>query len=202
MFFSLLIGETYFIPWPRDAQFMQTHGCFDLSFSLWDKGKSQCPWRNHPFSNSVRQQNMKSTRSTALCLPGSDDAPHWEMCDFCICMGSCYSDVCWYYKYHKMVIELHGNYRSMMWAFHEYRQLTSRKLPPLRVNGSGFFLEWSDHRRDAPAYHVHNMFCPSTGCEQQPGTCLRALWLKSATLNKQIQQRRNRNTSQIDEIAP
>ena len=31
------------------------------------------------------------TQPAALCFPGPDDTPHWEMCNFCTGMRSCYS---------------------------------------------------------------------------------------------------------------
>ena len=36
-------------------------------------------------------QYLKSTQPAALCFPGLDDAPCWEMCDFCVGMNSCYN---------------------------------------------------------------------------------------------------------------
>ncbi len=53
-----------------------------VSYRSWDKSKNPCPCRNHTFPNSM---------SVALCFPGLDDALSWEMCDFCIGMGSCSS---------------------------------------------------------------------------------------------------------------
>ena len=76
--------------------------------------KNPCPCRNHTFLNEVHHQGMGRTLLHAKCFPGycafpnevhhqglgstrrqakcfisSDDAPSWEMCNFCKGMGSC-----------------------------------------------------------------------------------------------------------------
>ena len=89
--------------WPRDnscrkgvcgnARFL--HGCLDVSYRSCDKCKKPWPCRNCTFPNSVHHHNLKSTRPAALCFPGPGDAPHWELCDFCTGMGSCYSTELW-----------------------------------------------------------------------------------------------------------
>ena len=73
----------------RSMQF--PHGCLDVPPMSWDKSKNPCPCRNHTFSNSVHQENLKNTCPVASCFPGPDDAPHWEMCDLHMGPGSCYS---------------------------------------------------------------------------------------------------------------
>ncbi len=40
----------------------------------------------------MHHQNLENTQPAVSCFPGSDDAPQWEMCDFCMGMGSCYKD--------------------------------------------------------------------------------------------------------------
>ena len=72
----------------RNASF--PNGCLHVSYGSWDKSKNTCPCENCTFPNSVHRQNLESTRSVAFCFPGHDDAPHWEICNSHMCMGSCY----------------------------------------------------------------------------------------------------------------
>ena len=81
------------IPWPRynscrkgvcgNVQF--PHGCLDVSYRPWDRSKNPCLYINHTFRNSMHHQNLESR-----CFPGPDDAPHLEMCNFRMGMGSYY----------------------------------------------------------------------------------------------------------------
>ena len=66
------------------------HGCLNGSYRSWDKSKNPCPCGNSTFPNSVYYLNLESTQSVASCFSGPDDASHWQMCDFCMGMGSCY----------------------------------------------------------------------------------------------------------------
>ena len=67
------------------------HGCLDVSYRSWDKTKN--PWRcwNCTFPNSVHHQNHAVTWPVTSCLPGPDDAPQWETCNFHMGVGFCYN---------------------------------------------------------------------------------------------------------------
>ncbi len=52
--------------------------------------KNPCLCRNRKCPNKVHHQDLGSMRPQAECFPGSDDAPCWEICDFCMGMGSCF----------------------------------------------------------------------------------------------------------------
>ena len=43
------------------------------------------------FLTRVHHQNLENTWPAALCFPGPDDAPCWEMCDFPTGMGFCFN---------------------------------------------------------------------------------------------------------------
>ena len=45
------------------------------------------------FPNSVHHENLESTRPAASCFPGPDEAPHWEVCNFCMGMSSCHNTI-------------------------------------------------------------------------------------------------------------
>ena len=62
-----------------------------FSHRSWDESKILRPCGNHTFPNSVHYHNPESTLPAASCLPGPDDAPHWEMSDFCMGVDSCYN---------------------------------------------------------------------------------------------------------------
>ena len=89
----------YFIPRPRHNScrkgvrgYVQSpHGCLDVSHRSWYKRKNPHPCRNCTFPKSVYHQNLESAWPVASCYPDPDDAPCWEMCDFCLGMGSSYS---------------------------------------------------------------------------------------------------------------
>ena len=51
---------------------------------------SMNPWPNCTFPNNVHHQGLWSIRLQVVCFPGSDDAPSWEMCGFCMGIGSCF----------------------------------------------------------------------------------------------------------------
>ena len=76
----------------RNAQF--PHGCLDVSCRSRDKSKNPSLGRNCIFLNLVHHQYLESMTLQAECFPGPDDAPRWEMHDFCMGMGSCY--IRWY----------------------------------------------------------------------------------------------------------
>ena len=88
----------FFIPWSRHNSCRKRvcgnvwfpHGCLDVSYRSWDKSKNPWPCGNCTFPNLMHHQNLESTQPEASCFPGPDDAPHCEMCDFCMGMGSCY----------------------------------------------------------------------------------------------------------------
>ena len=67
------------------------YGCLDVSYMSWDKSKKPCPCGNNTFPNEVHHQNLESTQLAALYFPRPDDAPHQEMSNFCMGMGSCYN---------------------------------------------------------------------------------------------------------------
>ena len=78
------------------TQFMQQrgarylHGWLGVSYMSCHKSNNLCPCRNHTFGDKVHHQNLGCTWSAASCFPGPNDAPHWEMCDFRMGMGSGY----------------------------------------------------------------------------------------------------------------
>ena len=45
---------------------------------------------NRQFPNEMHHQVLGSMKPHAECCPGSDDAPSWEICNFCMGMGSCF----------------------------------------------------------------------------------------------------------------
>ena len=84
----------------------------DVSYKSWDESKNPCPWGNRLFLNSVNHQNLKSTRPVASCFSGPDDAPHCEIFDFHMDIGSCYSfkwqAYCGMYLWYSMLFSLAG----------------------------------------------------------------------------------------------
>ena len=52
--------------------------------------KNPCPCGNHTFPNKVHLWDLGSMRPQVMFFPGSDDALNWEMCNFCMGMGSCF----------------------------------------------------------------------------------------------------------------
>ena len=72
----------------RVCRMLFPHGCFDVSYTSWNKSKNPGLCRNCTFPNSMHHQNLETTWPVASCFPDHDDAHHLEMCD--LGMGSCY----------------------------------------------------------------------------------------------------------------
>ena len=89
-----------FIPWPRHNSCRKgvcgnvwfLYGwldvCNHLNHRSWDKSKNPC--ESQTFANPIHHHYLESTQRVASCFPSPDDAPHLEMCDFHMGMGSCY----------------------------------------------------------------------------------------------------------------
>ena len=78
----------------RNVRFL--NGYLSVSYRSWDKSKNPGLCRYCIFPHSVHHQNLGNTQPVASCFPGPGDAPHWEMCNFCIGMGSCYRVAGWF----------------------------------------------------------------------------------------------------------
>ena len=86
-------GIIVIIPWPRHnlcrkgvcRNALFPHGCVDVSYRSWDKARTHAHEKLH-----ISQLGASSEPGKHLGFLGPDDAAPWEMCDFCMGMGSCY----------------------------------------------------------------------------------------------------------------